>query len=606
MSLLWPENRSVRLFHDVSYYTIFFKIVGGFFFMISMYALIITKGNTSLLPVPFLSLALLRFKNQQRRMIHIQKINWKNILLFLLIALFLYWFYMVLHFTSSDNMYINYLGGDISFYARAGEWLNLSGKENVTPDPLGFSGITKEPYHYGDIWGIALLQKITGLHPLMVTTLMLYPACLSIFVFGLWSWVNARFNIKTNLPIFLVLLGGFTSGIKLLFPSFLISGFSSAIPVIYYPKLSFASILIIAISNSVYAKEWRHTILLLSLSCLLYISIAPPVLFTAFLFYFFSRFTKSGSAYGSVLPDSILFLLSLVYYLFFYGASPQTAIADFSLKIVVNILAGVVLQLIPLIPFFVLLIFYVIKKKLPADNIKSLSPDLIFLIMLPGAGLISWAIFYWMTPESLQFFSNVFIPVQSVLIVFIVLQALYSGSKAIRITGLILFAVSIFLNVRKNPESVSVLSSDFFASKQFLFKHGVGLFANFRDTAEIKNFDRNTIVYPPLSYLYYVQENYTNISMNTHQLIPDSGRVYSNMEKQTFERSPFKAFIDQQASVKSFEEYAYLFIKEYKVRYITVSPNTALPYNLVPMIIDSLSLSTGWKIYYLEQKQIEK
>jgi hypothetical protein len=95
---------------------------------------------------------------------------------------------------------MNYFGGDNSFYAQAGEWLNLCGQENVTLDPLRFANITKEPYHYGDIWGIALLQKITGLHPLMVTNFILYPACISIFVFGILSWINARLNIKKKSP----------------------------------------------------------------------------------------------------------------------------------------------------------------------------------------------------------------------------------------------------------------------------------------------------------------------------------------------------------------------------------------------------------------------
>jgi hypothetical protein len=349
-------------------------------------------------------------------------------------------------------------------------------------------------------------------------------------------------------------------------------------------------------------KEWRQTILLSCLGCLLYINIAPPLLLTVSCFYLFTGFKTMGSTNKSILPDLILCILSLGYYFFFYAGSSQTAIfpEDFSFKIFANILAGVVLQIIPLIPFFLLLIFYVIKSNPHTEIYKRISPDLVYLLMLLLAGLISWASLYWMTPEAVQFFNNVFVPIQAVLIILLVIQTLNSTAKIFRITGLVLFIVSVFFNIRKNPRAKSIPTTDFIKTEQFLSSHGQGLFLNFRDTAEIKGFDRNTVVFPPLEYIYYIQENYTNISMNTHQLVPVTGSTYSKLEMQTFARSPFKAFVNQQAPGKSLDEYALLFIYKYKPRYIMVSPKAILAHSLVPMINDSLSLSIGWKIYCLK------
>ena len=601
LSLLWRNNRSWYSFHQENYYTIFLKISGGLFFLTGVYAIIVTKGNSSLLPVPLLCISL--FKNQERQLNLLEKLNWKKLLLFFLTALFLYWFYFILHFIPSDSSHINYLEGDISFYARAAEWLNLHGQENVNLDPLGVADVTKEPYHYGDIWAIALLQKVTGLHPLIITYFILYPVCISLFVFGILSWISARFNIKKNLPFFLILLGGFVSGINLLFPGFIIPAADPyALPILYYPKLVYPSVLLIALANTFYRKEWRQTILLTGLSCLLYINIALPLFLTVSCIYFFTGYKIVGLINKYIVPDLILCILSLVYYLFFYSASSQTVSSseNFSFKIFANIIAGGVLQIVPLIPFFLLFLVYVIKSNRHTGMIRKISPDLVYLLLLLPAGLISWASLYWMTKETVQFFNNLFVPVQAVLIILLIIQMLNSTSRIFRITGLVLFFISVFFNLRKSPRVESIPRADFIKTEQFLSSHGQGIFINFRDTSEIKGFGRNTIVYPPLLHVYYIRENYTNISMNTPQLVTVDGSTYSKLEMQTLEGSPFKAFVDQQAPGKTLDEYALLFVNKYKPRYIMVSPKTTLAHSLVSMTNDSLSLSSGWKIFSLK------
>lgn len=590
--------------------SIFWKLTGGLIFLVGLYAVITTHFRTSLLPILFLACALLRLETfgiKPGKAI-IPTYSCRAAWVFLFTAIFFYWLIYALHFIIPVYGNISFISGDTLFYARAADYLNFSGVETVTIDYSTISKPLPEPYHYGDLWTIAFVQKLTGLPSALIVLTIVYPVLAAIFFLGLANYVYPADKEKgshINYP--LLLLCGFTSGFAFLFPSFLFSESSHiGIPIVFVPKLFFAAIFFIAILLSLKDESWNRTIIITSAGSLLFINIAPALLIAAGVLSVYWLFKRRKNIQRSAKPVyCILGFLSLIYFFLFYkinsSAGFDPADLPFSLHTFVNILAAGLLQFLPLFPF-VFLFFLWGKKTDTLLHKRTMPNDLLILIMFSIASLISWSIFYTSTPEAVQFFSNTLIPVSCIIVAAPVFQALASKRKKIIVLALVLFGLSVLLNRKLLRGHSSVSKEDLAVVSKFLKHHQPGKFANIRGAKEFNNyFVRNTMFIQPLSFITYLYPGYNNISLNTPAITIDSSWSYAQYEKKMLASAPFNQYIKNRDTTVSMEEYAYLFITEHRFRYLAVSPDTSLPQRLVPLVKDSVLLSDNWHIYYIEK-----
>lgn len=578
--------------------SLFWFLLSGLFLLASLFALIITHLHSSLLPVPVLVFVMARYTKTcivagQKKQFTLLN---GQLLFFAFLGVLLPWLYFALHYIIQGETGPGYISGDTGFYGRAAEYLLHAGKENVSLDYPGVSTITKEPYHYGDLWTIALLQKISSIHPVVTTALIVYPCYMAIFLLGLAGYFQLRFVQPTRYT-FLLLLAGFTSGFYFIFPTFL-SGWVLSLSLVSFPKLILVAMILAGILMALRVASWDLLLLMVCTGILFFINIGPPLLLaTLVLLAWMLRKKQLRLSWVPVL----VCLPALVYYYFFYrnsGSGLVSGHSAFSFHTFLRIILGGILQVLPLLPFLLLALWYARKK----EWFARIRTDITLLWLLPVAGLLCWGLLYPRTNESVQFFSNVLIPATAILIMVITFDALVSGKKTVVIAAGLLFFLSVALNLKPSRERNTVSSTDWQETKSFLEKHGSGYFSNLRPPQEFTELtEKNTVVWQPQDFITYLQSPYLNISLNTPEIPVDTSSVYARQEKQILATAPFSIFIKNKAFHASLEDYAYLFIREYRIRYLTVSPALTIPPRLRPMVKDSLLLASGTRIYYLEE-----
>src|SRR5207245_1334962 len=112
----------------------------------SLYAIVQTGFRTILLPVPLVLFAF--YYNKEKSVAFSKLVSTRSLILVLLAVSIFYLSYYCQSFIGFDNHVYKYSSGDISFYARLGDYLNVLGRENSSIDYLYPSRFTAEPYHY--------------------------------------------------------------------------------------------------------------------------------------------------------------------------------------------------------------------------------------------------------------------------------------------------------------------------------------------------------------------------------------------------------------------------------------------------------------------------
>ncbi len=587
--------------------TVFWKIIAGIFILVGVYAAIITELRTSLLPVPILAAAMLTTdmvapgSPDNKKDSGFLNSPW----IFLFAGLFIYWLFYALHYLLNPDGFTGYIGADSLFYARSADHLNFSGSENVTINYEEGAWRGVEPYHYGDIWMIAMVQKLTRLTPALITPMIIYPVLAAIFCLGLKTWLTPSVSEKYKQLTWLIIFSGLTSGISFLFPSIWNPrSLSLSIPLVGLPKLFFAGIILVGILLSLQNKSWNRILLLASAGTLLYINTAPAILITLGILFLYVKFWQRDRL--SIKPVAfILSALSLIYYFLFYKIYPSgdftAGIQPFRIRTFINIIGAVVLQFFPLLPFLllVLMIWFNDKKRKQPLRITN---DILFLAAVPFVGLLCWGLMYAITPEAIQFFYNILIPVAAIFILLIVINVVQHLTPIWKIMAISIYLLSVLLNCKKIQDFAANGSGDMQAVFSFVEKNKPGTFVNLRSNQEFSNLNqRNTMLTHPLPYMNYHYPSYYNISLNAPFLPIDPTSIYPDYEKKLQTSTPFGEYIKNRDTLVPMQEYAYLFITERRIRYLAISPDTVIPTNLRQLAKDSIHLSNRWHIYYLEK-----
>jgi hypothetical protein len=590
------SNGNHRSIHPLNSFDLFRRLFAGLLFFSSVYAIITTSGQTILLPGPLLAFFLVKNKATDLA----ESIPWRTYGLLLILTLIIYGAVFFSKYISLTNEHVSYVAGDTMYYARASEWMNFSQTENVSLDILGQLKEIREPYHYGDLWTAAFIQRLSGIHPMSALVFISYPLLLLIAVTGFWSWMGMHFPGRERLVLLVASFFVFLSGVTLLFPNNLIEGDSFSYHLLFYPKLIYPAILISGLALSIKSK--RADLLLLFVTCtpILFISIAPAVIGGAFLLWLFYRLLKTKQVPNPGITASLLTLISFVWlFFYYYGHTGDVSSVSFEPSFAFRIFAGGLLQFFVLAPFAALFVWVLILKN-KETKVYHIPADIIFLTLLPFAGLLSWAMVYWMSPESVQFFSNPFVVCSALLVSWVLAQALQVGKTFTRIIAASLLLFTILYNNGRTSDVETVPAADLAGVRSFIEKHGNGIFATLPDPgAKATYFSMYPTVYPHFSYIFYYHPHFHNIPLAKTVIPADISPVYKAMAEKVTKENPYDAFLARQSKEKTSGEYAYLFIRQYGVRYITVSPNAGLYPELNSLIKDSVQLSGGWKIFSL-------
>jgi hypothetical protein len=594
--LSFVSNANQRSIHPLNSSDLFRKLFAGLLFFSSAYAIITTSGQTSLLPGPLLAFFLVKNKAN----VLSERIPWRTYCFLLVLTLILYTAVFFSKYISLSSEQVSYVAGDTMFYARASEWMNFSQTENVSLDILGQLKEIREPYHYGDLWTAAFIQRLSGIHPMNALVFISYPLLLLIAVTGFWSWMRMHFPGKERLVLLASSFVVFLSGLALLYPKNLIEGDSFSYHLLFYPKLIYPAILISGLALSIKSKRTDLLLLFVTCTAILFISIAPAIIGGAFLVWLFYKLLKAEQFSNPGIPASILTLVSFAWlFFYYYGNTGDATSLSFDPSFAFRIFAGGLLQFFVLAPFAALYVWVLILRK-KVTKAFHIPADILYLILLPFSGLLTWAMVYWMSPESVQFFSNPFVICSALLVSWVLAQALYIGNTFTRIIAASLLLFTVLYNSGKSADVETVPAEDLARVRSFIEKHGNGLFATLPDpAAKPTYFSMYPTVYPHFSYIYYYHPHFHNIPLAKTVIPADISPVYKALAEKVTKENAYDVFLARQSKEKTSGEYAYLFIRQYGVRYITVSPNAGLYPELNSQVKDSVQLSGGWKIFSL-------
>jgi hypothetical protein len=575
---------------------IFEALFNGMLMVVSLFAIVQTAGRTVLLPVPVLLLIFNHNKAEDsRKTLHGPE--GKSALLFMLaLGLLFYFVYYLQAFINFNDNTVRYVTGDTSFYARLGDYLNDLGRENSSIDYLFPSRFNTEPYHYWDIWFGAMASATGQMNPHFSLVLIVYPILAFLFSLGIYVLAIDTFATRSKWT-YLAFLGALFSGLVIFYPRFLLKSDIYAVAPSYYAKTLVVGLFLVWCLINIRNKNWNRLIVGALIAGLGYINIAPPLFFALFIFIVFMMIVKKEIKLLNLWPGFISGIVLLAYLYYFYHNTSGNIEdgVDHNLRTSINILVGGSFQLAVVLPF--LLIFAWAKNFQLRQWIKT---EYIFLALLPVCGLISWAFLWNRTNEAVQFFYVLFIPFCAIIIG---LGSVWVFSNRVNIIckaalGLLL-AAALIQNGRYDMNVEEVSKKDYQNMERLLASHGKGYFVNLRNMNEFTTyFSTSTMVYRPHNWCSYLDRNYQNFSLNAPYIQLDSNDKYPMMTKSLIHRAPFSYFVNHQngGSVESLRQQ---FIRQNKIKYLSLSPLADYPADLHPLFQDSLKLESGWRIYYL-------
>jgi hypothetical protein len=604
---------------------IFLSFASGLILLVSLMAIFSTSGKTILFPVPFLLLVGLFYAGKELNMTApniSRNIQWYKWLVIIISFSVVYFLFFLQTYLGGDQNSFSYQGGDIQFYGRVAEAIGYSGIENNNVDAF-YPPTHPNAYHYFDIWTGVLFSKCFNIHPINSIVLGVYPLFSVVFAMGILLLLILLSKGKINL-LLLTLISGlapFYSGFKLFYPSFILKAdiFNSSVE--HSPKtlvIGFFIIFLFVLANK---KSWNAFFIFSGIAAIAFINILPSLVIAVLILVCLFFFTKREIII-KLLPGIIIFCLTILYFAVFYfihttsvsnnsvegNHSPLSKVSIFSIsgcKSFINIIIGGSFQYFILMPFLILIggfFFFYRKKKAIRDTFQVVEKDFFgVFITLFISGLLAWGLLYKTTLESVQFFSNLFIPLAAI---FITIVLMYCMKGIFNWVSWGLIALMLLINVY-HSSSPSLFDKREWKFLSIFSENADSKWVNFRNLSEFNSiFNKNSIVYQPLEVLAYKFPRYSNASLNTVNIPINGVGDYVSDENKLVMNSPFYKFKISNEAENSFlgiEPAQLEFIKENKIKYISVSPFTDLPHALQNIVEDSLFLRTsGWKIYRIK------
>ncbi|MDI9311576.1 MAG: hypothetical protein QM535_15290 [Limnohabitans sp.] len=605
---------------------VFWNLFSGLFFIVGIYAIITSKGLTVLFPLPLLILFLLyKLPDEAKNQTYSYRPNFV-FLLSTIVVQFLMYLYFINH-SAADN--VKFISGDFSIYYRAAEMLNKSGVEacNFVLEPKSTGALT--PYHYGDIWVYALLDKIVSINPSIVF-LISFTVLSFVFTMGVYQFcLLLFFKYDVNKKYFyLLIFSGLFSGFNFCFPYFILpSAEAYTLSVFNWGKVIVLSTCMIGLLITL-AQKKQETILctLAVISALLYLNAIPAIFLSLFLLLLirvfkgdikFVDFVKYVLGYVSMTAVLMIFLYKFIPHFFKITDHPKNTsnslLASFHnfkyLKTAFNIFVGSWFQLFTLLPYFILLFLGIISvnRKFSFKNFVPRNDAIIYMVLLFFSGLFAWAIFYPVTVDTVQFFHNILAPLYALAISIILFYLLFVvRNKVYTVLCILLVFASVFLSSYNKPYYVENFNKGDWHKLELFLKDASpknNVLVNFQSKKSYKYWaTKRTDMYIPLNILSYIWSNYHNVSLVIPFIAIDSNATYYKEEKHDIENTSFsRYYFSHKNNVDSTAHIMDDYIKQNDVTYIAVSKDTMLPIHYRNKAIDSLILEkSNFNIYRIK------
>ncbi len=393
--------------------------LSGLALLVSVFAVLQTGGMSVLLPAPLLVAGIAARRGPGGRI----KGEWLAGLIGLTGFVL---FYAQAFF--SDAQHLKYPAGDLSYYARLADHLLLSGQENRLADLATPAASVAQPYHWGDIWCLAMLARVCDLRAIYALPLVQFPLLAALFGMGLYRLLKTESRLPAPVAMMVAPLLLFTP-LAALFPASWIGGCNLLpAPVAQYPKLLMYGIFACALLQRLRDREPAGLPWLLALAGLFYTPMLPLSL--TGMAVIAARRDRGAPRRQSWEVRSLLLLLPGWLALLYYGLSgplPFYTTGDAALsgfRLHPGLVLPVLANLAMLWPYALLLLFLRAAGPLAPGSRRMLWGIGILLF----SGVAGWALTVDSVADSAQFFTNT-IPLAAVGILIVCLPAMTAAKR---------------------------------------------------------------------------------------------------------------------------------------------------------------------------------
>lgn len=604
-----------------SYSGVFKIFLIGFFFIVTLFALVVSKGVTILLGFILIG-AILWWDNRNNR--HAVSTGGVEIsitmpfILKRLLELSIVSLVIIIYrtaFVDAGGYFIETVYNDYVFYAKLSKYLLETGIENAEFDYI-FLENNVVPYHYVDIWINSLLIYVSRQNAVELMILSSY----TIGIAGIWlglvalleTWFRATFYSKV-IALLLVFATGIFWGALINVP-FLQSADVFARHSLNYSKLFpiyWMVILVILLNRESNTFPSKTIITVLLALPIINVSSAPGVFLVIFIF-FLTQLFRSDFLKWEVALKAILIVLFIA---IFYKTGQSGAGGDWSfdyheyisttyLKTFVNVIGGTFIQIFLLY----LPVFLVLLATARQYGVKKVCSILLMLGIAFFAFVIPWALFH-RNANSVQLFSNTFIPFITCFFIAIGCDMVSSLNNKVQriviaVIMLLLPALGLTKDIVERTRSAYSISTtvnsvadcvDFFSKK---VKNPVGVYFSSDTDWATKAMPFGAL---DMKFQQFVnRERFHTISLSILDVPLDSSSVHFANEKEQIKNALFYRYLEKQPTrgqntIAYFQE---KFIKDFNVGYVL----TNYTYSLPPRIRQRLELlydmpSMNLKVY---------
>ncbi len=549
-------------------WNLFNKLCIGLLLLVSLYATCITGGKTVLVGVFPILFFCMKWQKPHWNPIHAHGLP-----IFLLLITF-FFFCGVQYFRFNDFHGAHYaVDQDSSFYAGLANYVTRFGIETTILDTINLDLQYPTPYHWLDIYLIAMAQKCTGNY-LFGALYIVYPFLGALSTLGIAALIEKKCQVSTKRAAFSSLIV-----LPLLFVGFFyINGkiTVSTITVfdILYQKYTPVLIAFICFFSI------KNKIVPLALLAVVYGTLAPVILITLFL-YTIIRIPfhyKDRSFLREVTVVAFLFLWLLLFYNFtakenpfFEGFIPihkqiVLAIEQFGWK------AWVKMSWLPWwnlivngLPVLLCILFLRVDKRLKLWRLikeNSICFLLLFISILMYISL-------WFMRDSIQFYYQVAIPSVIIITTLAFSQAFMQKKGMFLKIGILLFlVVSVIVMIfRQEPFRLTKIDEGFY--KKLLSMDGpIGMVD---DEAYIRSdniFDKDVNYGIPFPTLRLLKDDYFPIRLDVYDVVYDKFNMIEYSIVASIENSPFYRWVESKGLRRNVKQAQILFIKEQGIQYL--------------------------------------
>lgn len=595
------------------FFKAFSRIILGFITVITVYALLMTQGNTIHTGIILLAIwaFVIDYRNRKKytgekiKSSFFDKTQLAPLLFVIATGLSFFSIQSLLFYNTPIN---NFPHGDFTFYSMVVEYMNLNGSESTTlaMDTLYSGVLSPTPYHYSELWLASLITKISGslaLETLVVAVHSIVAAILSLGMLAL-----ARFFTRSLFLQLVSVMGMFFSGILII--NFLPQADSFVFANAYNPKTITVSIFfvwfaLLALHNY---KSFYIPLLLLPI---INISLAP-VTFASLSLLAVYQFFRHKKHRSQTIAMFVTTLLTAAFFAGFYMLqSGKSAGGGFQIEDIITglkidplkpakIIGGAIVIVFAIyIPYFIfpLILFAGKKRKEFAERIKATENILVYGFISVIAGLAIWGMSHPIS-DSIQFF---YMPVIFLLNVFVVVLALISAetinqlSKPVRllysayltilvVISVVLFTKSPFYKYRPVTETFGAQYVEAVVKQLSKTENPVKAIAFITPPEKLKGFWSAIGNNGAATYLKFYFPCYNTVSLNALSTPLDKYDAITKMRiKNILKNTAFykyavsKSYPITQTQPDSISRLQYNFICDKKIRFLIIENGAEIP-----------------------------